>query len=57
MKWLGHVWRVGPASTIYTIMEWEPASRRKRGRPRSKWLNEVKKETSTGSELTSGKIK
>lgn len=43
-KWLGHVWRAGPTMTIYSMLEWMPGGKRRRGRPRSTWLQEVIKD-------------
>ena len=43
VKWLGHVWRAGPTTTIYSMLQWQPG-RRRRGRPRSKWLKEVEED-------------
>lgn len=44
VKWLGHVWRAGMAATTRAIMQWEPACRRRRGRPRLRWLQEVERD-------------
>lgn len=43
VKWLGHIWRAGTEEMIYSILQWDPGSKR-RGRPRSTWLNEVKED-------------
>lgn len=43
MKRLVHVWRA-KEEPIESLMNWEPAGRRRRYRPRSKWLKEIKKE-------------
>lgn len=41
VKWLGHVWRAGEESVIHLLLNWKPAGNKRRGRPRSKWLEEV----------------
>ena len=41
VKWLGHIWRGGTETTVYVLLKWDPGGRRRRGRPRSKWLQEV----------------
>ncbi|KAI4462404.1 hypothetical protein MML48_4g00015188 [Holotrichia oblita] len=41
IKWLGHVWRSGEESVIKLLVEWKPGGKKRRGRPRSKWLEEV----------------
>lgn len=44
LRWLGHVWRANREDVISTIMDWEPAGRRRQGRPRSTWIQEVKED-------------
>lgn len=44
IKWLGHVWRSGGESKIRSIMEWIPQSRRRRGRPKLRWQDEVEQD-------------
>src|SRR3978361_1936150 len=41
VKWLGHIWRVGESATTYSMTEWDPGGRKRRGRPRSRWMQEV----------------
>ncbi|KAI4455264.1 hypothetical protein MML48_9g00016411 [Holotrichia oblita] len=41
IKWLGHVWRSGEESVIKLLVEWKPGGKKRRGRPISKWLEEV----------------
>ncbi|KAI4466987.1 hypothetical protein MML48_2g00009559 [Holotrichia oblita] len=41
IKWLGHVWRAVEEAHIRTLMTWRPSSLRRRGRPRSRWMEEV----------------
>ncbi|XP_056631531.1 uncharacterized protein LOC130441767 [Diorhabda sublineata] len=41
-RWLGHVWRAGEETVAYSILDWNPGSARRRGRPRSTWWQEVK---------------
>lgn len=44
LKWLGHIWRAGPGTTVYSVLEWEPEGKPRLGRPRSKWLQEVRED-------------
>lgn len=46
VRWLGHIWRAGTGSTVYAMLEWDPGGRRKRGRPRLKWMQEVTEDLS-----------
>ncbi|KAI4464161.1 hypothetical protein MML48_3g00008977 [Holotrichia oblita] len=41
IKWFGYVWRSGEESVIKLLVEWKPGGKKRRGRPRSKWLEEV----------------
>ncbi|GJQ65355.1 hypothetical protein Trydic_g7468 [Trypoxylus dichotomus] len=41
-RWLGHVWRARNKTKICNIPEWQPGGRKRRGRPRTTWLQEVK---------------
>ncbi|KAI4455262.1 hypothetical protein MML48_9g00016409 [Holotrichia oblita] len=41
IKWLGHVWRSGEESVIKLLVKWKPGGKKRRGRPRSKWLEGV----------------
>ncbi|KAI4471641.1 reverse transcriptase (rna-dependent dna polymerase) [Holotrichia oblita] len=40
-KWYGHIMREGENSITNIITNWQPGGRRRRGRPRSNWLQEV----------------
>src|SRR3978361_529536 len=41
VKWLGHIWRAGESATTYSTTEWDPGGRKRRGSPRSRWMQEV----------------
>ncbi|CAG9829791.1 unnamed protein product [Diabrotica balteata] len=44
VRWLGHIWRAGDEAVTYAMIEWNPGGRKRRGRPRSKWLQEVEED-------------
>lgn len=44
VKWLGHLWRAGATNTTRALIQWEPTSRRRQGRPRLRWLQEVEED-------------
>lgn len=44
VKWLGHVMRADHQETTNIIMNWIPAGKKKKGRPRSRWLDEVQQD-------------
>lgn len=41
VRWLGHVWRAGERATIYSMLVWDPGGKRRKGRPRCRWIQEV----------------
>ena len=41
IKWWGHLNRVGRTETVRKITEWNPIGMRYKGRPRSRWKDEV----------------
>jgi hypothetical protein len=41
LQWYGHVKRMPEDRTPKLILEWVPQERRKRGRPRKTWMEEV----------------
>jgi hypothetical protein len=41
LQWYGHVKRMPEERIPKLILEWVPAERRKRGRPRNTWMEEV----------------
>lgn len=43
-KWLGHIWRAGPGSVIYEVLDWKLGRTKRRGRPRSTWIQEVEQD-------------
>jgi len=47
IRWIGHVIRKNKHATIRTMMEWEPIENRRRGRPRARWMDQVKQELRT----------
>lgn len=44
-KWMGHLWRAEEKSKKYLMLQWRPG-RKKKGRPRLGWLQEVGKDLS-----------
>jgi hypothetical protein len=47
LEWYGHVKRVPEERILKLIMEWIPEERRKRGRPRKKWMEGVQATVTT----------
>jgi len=43
-RWIGHVLRRKPDSTVRTALHWTPEGKRKRGRPRETWRRTVETE-------------
>jgi len=41
MAWLGHVVQMDEKRTPKRVLEWKPISRRIRGRPRKRWIEDV----------------
>jgi hypothetical protein len=42
MRWTGHVARLGAKRNTYGILAGKPEGRRQMGRPRCKWVNNIK---------------
>jgi hypothetical protein len=42
MKWAGHVARMGEKRNVYTLLVGKPGGRRPLGRPRRRWLDNVR---------------
>jgi hypothetical protein len=43
MRWSGHVTRMGEKISVYRILVEKPEGRRPLGRPRRRWVNNIKK--------------
>ena len=43
LEWIGHLVRTDQGRTVKTIFESEPEGSRRRGRPRIRWLEDIKK--------------
>jgi hypothetical protein len=41
MAWLGHLMRMEEKRIPKTVLEWKPVSRRNRGRPRKRWIEDI----------------
>jgi hypothetical protein len=44
LEWTGHVVRMDQGRTVKKILESKPEGSRRRGRPRMRWLEDVKKD-------------
>lgn len=44
IRWLGHVERMREERWARKVMEWKPPGRRARGRPRKRWLDDVRED-------------
>ena len=44
LSWLGHVERVQGTRMVKTIYSWKPISRRPIGRPKTRWVDDVRKD-------------
>jgi hypothetical protein len=44
MKWAGHVARLGEKRNAYRILLGKPERKRPLGRPRRRWVNNIKKD-------------
>lgn len=44
IRWLGHIWRKDSNDPTKQILDWKPAHKRRRGRPRKTWMEEVKRD-------------
>jgi hypothetical protein len=42
LQWYGHVERMEDGKLPKEVMEWRPAGRRKRGRPKLTWVEEIR---------------
>jgi hypothetical protein len=42
VAWLGHVMRIDEKRTPKRILEWKPIGKRLRGRPRKRWIEDIK---------------
>jgi hypothetical protein len=42
MKWVGHVARMGEKSSVYRLLVGKPEGKRPLGRPRCRWINNIK---------------
>jgi hypothetical protein len=42
MRWVGHVARMGERSYAYRILEGKPEEKRPLGRPRCRWVDNIK---------------
>ena len=42
MRWAGHVARMGEGRGVYRVLEGKPEGRRPLGRPRSRWVDNIK---------------
>jgi hypothetical protein len=45
IAWLGHVTRMDEKRKPKRVLEWKPISKRIRGRPRKRWIEEVEEDT------------
>lgn len=44
IKWLGHIWRAESKTQVRKLLEWEPGNRKRRGRARLRWLENVEED-------------
>jgi hypothetical protein len=44
MRWVGHVARMGEKRTVYRLLVGKPEGKRPLGRPRRRWIDNIKKE-------------
>jgi hypothetical protein len=44
ITWLGHVMRVDDKRTPKRILEWKPIGTKTRGRPRKRWIADIKED-------------
>ena len=45
LRWLGHIERMQETRMVKAIYCWKPISRRPTGRPKSRWEDDVRKDT------------
>ena len=44
MAWLGHVMQMQGKRIPKRVLEWKPTGRRNRGRPRKRWIVDIKED-------------
>jgi len=44
MAWLGHVMQMEGKRIPIRVLEWKPTGRRNRGRPRKRWIEDIKED-------------
>jgi hypothetical protein len=44
MRWAGHVARIGEKRNVYRLLVGKPEGKRPLGRPRRRWINNIKKD-------------
>jgi hypothetical protein len=44
MRWAGHVARMGEKTNVYRLLVGKPERKRSLGRPRSRWMDNIKKD-------------
>ena len=44
LSWLGHIERMQGTRTVKAIYSWKPFSRRPKGRPKTRWVDDVRKD-------------
>ena len=49
LSWLGHIERMQGARMLKAIYSWKPISRRPIGRPKTRWVDDVRKDILTYS--------
>ena len=42
MRWAGHVARMGEERGVYRVLVWKPEGRRPLGRPRHRWVDNIR---------------
>jgi len=42
MRWAGYVARMGEKRGVYRVLVWKPEGRRPLGRPRRRWVNNIR---------------
>ena len=42
MRWAGHVARMGEERGMYRVLVWKPEGRRPLGRPRRRWVDNIR---------------
>ena len=45
LSWLGHIERMQGTRMVKAIYSWKPISRRPIGRPKTRWVDDVRKDT------------